>query len=357
MRKKILYLPNINFEESLVQKTKTTPLLEQLQFVPLLFLQPEDTLLVSYIPHSTFLDHLKMVLGRPIAQCIDIKSLQPGMFDELQSWGYTQEVAVAADQFQIAYPHPDFELVKQINSKAFSFEYGKKLPGAQLIFTKEELESFVQYVPGKKVFKSCFGFSGLGHLFLEDTDEGKVLPFMEAEWALGRPCIAEPWVERVMDFSTQWLLRDDEQRLLGVTYFESSSRGRWQKTKITPYVGCPHVEEHLAFVAPLLEKIRQLGFFGNLGIDAMVYQHENIKILQPIVEINGRMTMSLAALLLAQQLKQSEISVEYTDNKKGLQLLPEYIPNAAGHIKRFKKQLRLFLLGEPFSIAMPKFRL
>jgi len=350
MQKKIVFYPNINFEETLVKKTETTPLLAQLQFVPLLFLRPEDLLLVSYLPNSEFITYLEMILGRPVAQCIGVGDVSAGRFDELQydfhSWGYTQEAAHIADILQIHYLHPDFELVKYINGKAFSFEQGKKLPGARLIQSKDELEHFVREVPGKKVCKSCFGFSGLGHLFLEDADSiHTVLPFLEAEWERGRPCIAEPWVNRLFDFSTQWLITKEKSDLLGVTHFESSSRGRWQKTKIKPYADCPFVNEHVSFVQPVIDSIRKLGFFGYLGIDAMVYQYEKQTLLQPIVEINGRMTMSLVALLLAQQLQKAEICLEYTANKNGLQLLPEYIPDAVGHSKRFKKQLRLFLLS------------
>ena len=41
-----------------------------------------------------------------------------------------------------------------------------------------------------------------------------------------------------------------------------------------------------------------LGYFGNVGIDAMVYRSENGPQLHPIVEINARKTMGFAALEL-----------------------------------------------------------
>ncbi len=50
--------------------------------------------------------------------------------------------------------------------------------------------------------------------------------------------------------------------------------------------------------------VAKLGFFGFIGADALLYRHlENQSIcLYPLVEINGRQTMSLVALRLQKRI-------------------------------------------------------
>ena len=68
------------------------------------------------------------------------------------------------------------------------------------------------------------------------------------------PLIGEPWVERVMDFSTQW----QSGSLIGVTLFENEPNGTYKGTfagDVEPWA----LEEHLAVAKPLVEKIKHLG--------------------------------------------------------------------------------------------------
>ena len=109
--------------------------------------------------------------------------------------------------------------------KLFSFNESQKLPGAALIHTLAQLQQWEQKTEGPKVLKSCFGVSGRGHLFLPSLHMKK---FAEKEFAEGRPVIAEPWVERKLDFSTQWMIHQDQKiEYLGATICVNDHRGQY----------------------------------------------------------------------------------------------------------------------------------
>ena len=106
--------------------------------------------------------------------------------------------------------------------------------------------------------------------------------------------IGEPWVERILDFSTQW----KDGQLVGVTIFENEPNGTYKGT----YAGVVEewaLEDHLRVALPLIEKMGKMGYGGHIGIDAFIYLWEGERRLHPIVEINGRKTMSWVALQLA----------------------------------------------------------
>jgi hypothetical protein len=69
-----------------------------------------------------------------------------------------------------------------------------------------------------------------------------------------------------------------------------------------------------------------MGFRGNLGIDAMIYDQK----LHPIVEINLRKTMGWLALILGKNLS-------YEQGNEGV--LPNYLQ--VGKEITFQKQLKL----------------
>jgi hypothetical protein len=79
----------------------------------------------------------------------------------------------------------------------------------------------------------------------------------------------------------------------------SSDRKRWVYFPLT-FRGCfPFLQDHCKKAIPLLGKIAEVGYFGHVGIDAMLYtlpEDPHTLHLHPVVEINARKTMGWAAL-------------------------------------------------------------
>jgi hypothetical protein len=187
-----------------------------------------------------------------------------------------------------------------VNSKIFSFSHSPTLPFASLLYTEKEVLEWIEKTPGKKVLKTAFGTAGRGHFHI--PGKGDLAAFLKREFGKGLQVIGEPWVERTIDFSTQW----KDTVLLGATVFENAENGSYRAT----FAGAKGeifgayewaLAEHLAAAKPILEKVSKLGFFGHLGIDAFVYRWEGKERLQPIVEINARKTMSWAALQIQEK--------------------------------------------------------
>lgn len=88
-------------------------------------------------------------------------------------------------------------------------------------------------------------------------------------------------------------------------------------------------------------KIAELGYFGNIGIDAMVYTLPgHAPLLQPIVEINARKTMGWAALAFQQKHYPNDtVRFSFAPSKGGH--LPQAAISKAGKITSFDRNLKI----------------
>src|SRR5262249_54997975 len=204
----IIHLANTDFEFELIQDNgmcieeswKQHPLCYQLQYLPYLYAEDEDLVAVSSEPDSIPWRARSILLGS--------REQRPG--DECRSWGYSRRIQRWAEARQIIYRMPPWEVIKKVNSKAYSFERAPQLNHAALINNENELGRWLDHTSGLKVLKTCYGLSGRGHhLIYPQTSFDQILAFCQKEWALHRPLIGEPWLERVVDFSTQWFIHSD----------------------------------------------------------------------------------------------------------------------------------------------------
>lgn len=285
------------------------PLCLQLQFLPLLYANPEDWVAVTAMPPAEYLEGLQQLewWKQGLPRLVFLENCPPNPGSECISWGPSRQVQAWADAQQFHYSIPrDWEMVRLVNSKIFSFRYST-LSKAALVHNEKELHEWVNSFKGPKVLKTCFGLSGQGN---RRIDENVMTPelknFCEREWQQNRPLVAEPWLERLFDFSTQWMIHQNKSiKLIGTTKFETDAFGRYQGTCAGPEdvlfdADKPFLEAHKEAALKALREMATMGFFGHVGVDALVYhcRETRSQCLYPIVEINGRQTMSLIALRL-----------------------------------------------------------
>lgn len=315
-----LHICNANFEWELTQK-KILPLAEilqkppgnQLQFLPCLYANPEDGLVVTQ-KEPPWPNPLHMHL---------IGETDFSRYVRVESWGASPSVAAWAKEKAIAYSYPNWDVVKEVNSKAFSFVNSPALPGAELLFNEQEAATWCGKQKRPVVFKTCFGVSGTGHLIQQTIDVQAALTFMQKEWREGRPVIAEPWVERVLDFSTQWMVGNDKIDYLGHTLLLNDARGRFRQNRVSDAMDEIHLDKHREIALGVLKKIASRGYFGNVGIDAMLYKDNEHIHLHPIVEVNARKTMGFVALMFQQRHFPNEIVTFSFSPKNGLSINTE----------------------------------
>jgi hypothetical protein len=247
----------------------SNPQIEQLQSLPLLFAGPEDKVLVTHLPTDARHCHIDKPPNLPIVD-----------------WGASGAIAQYAKKHGLSYAHPNLDLVRQIQSKSFAFQC-HPLPGAALLYTPQEVSTWMEKTPGPKVLKRVLGFAGRGHFFSGNLDS-----FLAREFSQNRPVLGEPWLSRTLDFSSQWEVGETVQ-LIGVTQFEASQRGTYLATLPVEERYRHFIDRHLEVAWPIVQKIQKMGFFGSLGIDAFVYGNGQV---HPIVEVNARKTMGRVAL-------------------------------------------------------------
>lgn len=308
-----LHICNTFFEWELNRPTKISleeafnqhPVYQQLQFLPLLYKAPEDGILVTANPSNDPQLHL---YG---------EDLPP--YEGIVDWGASELIASWAKKQNIPYQAPPLSLVRKIHSKAYAHE---KCPvkGSAIIYNEGELK---QFIDRPLVLKSLLERSGRGHTIIHSSSPIVIKqPF---------PLLVEPWLERILDFSTQWTIDLDRSvTFLGTTICHNDARGRYLGSSVG-MKNPPFLDEHLSVARPILEEIAQLGFFGHLGIDAFLYKEEGKTKLRPLVEINARKTMGYAALMAA---KGRAITLNFSkENTKSL--LPKEILKRDGTRVKF----------------------
>lgn len=336
----LLHIANTNFEWELVQKkaVRLEQAIEQyqiplqLQFLPVLYAGPGDGVAVSCLP------------GEPFQSSHPLHLLsQPGKYQKVESWGASLSVQAWAKERNLTYEMPPWEIVRKVNSKEFSFSESRKLHNAALLHTEKEVEQWIASVEGRKVLKSCFGTAGRGHLFVPCEPE-KLKSFLNRE---GFPMIGEPWVDRVIDFSTQWVIEQNEKIVfLGTTECVSDARGQYVENRVGNILAeyQRFIDEHKEIALDILQKMAALGYFGNVGFDAMIYENDK---LHPVVEINARKTMGYVALKLQQmRFTKQMISLSYVNDSQNTNLLPNSIVRADGSRVVFAKKLVISVLDK-----------
>ncbi len=268
---------NFNLREAFLQH----PIFLQLQFLPVLYGGEEDAMLISDEPGQEYWDSLNV---KPPAY-FTLEEFPKDL--EIESWGPSQLIAHWAKSRGLNYSIPPWEVVKEVNSKQFSFENSPKLPDAELLFNESQAKRWLESFPDSKVLKTCYGVSGKGHLIIENEEWKRIAAFLQSEWDKDLPVIAEPWVERILDFSTQWLIdRDGQVAYVGATICQNDRRGQYQHNEVGDEKTLfgdklSFLTEHRQHAESILHIIASKGFFGNVGIDAMLYRHSNNIHLHP----------------------------------------------------------------------------
>jgi hypothetical protein len=116
--------------------------------------------------------------------------------------------------------------------------------------------------------------------------------------------ILEPWLARVQDLSSQWLLDDwGEVRLLGCTRQIVRPSGVWLGCEVVhdddgQGSGTAWDHELVAAARPLVEEAAHAGYVGVCGVDAFTWMHPRAQTerLRGVVELNARFTGGAVAL-------------------------------------------------------------
>ncbi len=299
--------------------------------------QSYDKALIEFTPNTEYLRQIEK-LNLPVQTYACWEELKP--YSIVNPWQSCSLLEKELSEKQCNLRFPYNWLKKDLDSKAFSLNFYTPSFDSFLIQTKEDILPYLENKQGKYVLKTKLGQSGQGHYFFQAQDllDHKTFPDIDYESAR-----LEKWVDRVYDFSSQWLL-DDKVCLLGICELINNSKGVYQAS-IFPRINQEYddfIEEHLCFTRPIMNDLYLKGYRGHLGIDSFIYRDGNQFKLCPIIEINPRKTMGYVALFLAHHFNKT-CMIELGDGSSPYFLLPKSI-TINNQPLVFKKNLNLKLL-------------
>ena len=200
---------------------------------------------------------------------------------------------------------------------------------------------------GPVLYKAAYACAGRGHLRAEE-DGAELRAWLERTIAEHGFVVAEPWLDRVVDFSALYEMAPGGVELVGMTQVENDSAGRFRGIKVAPKWSKllePEVAEFLFREAEVMDwyakRIPEMlgdvlpGYVGPVGVDAMVYRREDGSLaLRQVVELNVRMTMGRVALELQAKLAPGGWG-EFRVLKKGADTGGAIVLNDPGTAKEF----------------------
>ncbi len=277
-----------------------------LAILPAFLAGTDDLTLVPEIPGTA---HLESLHSAGIALPSFTTDISDHKFRNLLPWAWTPK---SYQQFDPPFPQPDpalyskatdLQLIEAIHENApDQISYGAFRPQP---VTRDTIP---QHRP--LILKAPFSTAGRDRILLTTP---------ETNWIEGHETlIAEPWLERIADFSIQYEFIPGEHLVRkGFVHLENSKSGTFRAASVTPRFSAGHPTELRRFLhegkknwflhylkytiePALINHLTAHNHQGAFGIDAFFFKTEQGQIkLRPLVELNPRFTMGRIALGLA----------------------------------------------------------
>lgn len=263
---------------------------------------PRLRVLAAMQPH---VDHVRRALLAPCdvdVECTDVGAectefvgrafcLTPSAVARLRERGIEAE------------PHPSIDVLRRVNSRAFSAALGQTLPDGSFVVDEDAARAILRREPvvGRAWrVKRCFGMAGRGQRILS-PGEGKPadLAFARAWFAEGGAQI-EPHVaiERELGIHGK-VCAEGVVRLGAIVTQRCDAAGAWIATERVVDIASDAEREHSVRIAEEGARVGvalwNAGYVGPFGVDAFTYRdHAGALCLQPRSEINARYSMGFA---------------------------------------------------------------
>ena len=305
---------------------KNVRLLEKdLDMVSLALARRDDVLLLHKLPSRKHLKNIR-AWGFPIPECIelsDTKDLKERRIGGMQPWAWQKKASDVLEPFS---HHMSEQVERKWRAESPSIWMSKKLgfqledmlgdPLGEWLTSIEEVEEYVKNATGDVLLKAAYSNAGRGHCRLLDGEwtesaHGWLKRVLNEHGAV----LAEPWLDRVLDFSAQYeISKDFEIKHCGMTRVLNDDLGRFQGSLVLPkwaqgldvelstflFRDCQvnHFYRH-SLPEELKELLKKSAYMGPVGVDSMVYRDAcGNYVFRPVVEVNARYTMGRVAIEL-----------------------------------------------------------
>ncbi len=199
-------------------------------------------------------------------------------------------------------PHPSFDVLRRVNSRAFASALGPTLEGAAFVVDLADAEARLRAEPvvgdGWRV-KHPFGMAGRNQrVVFPSRPDDRLVAFLAAGLQMGGLQI-EPNVPIEEEYAMHGFIAETGRVQFGALVRQHcDARGAWIATEpisradALPDGTSDRIAEEVRRVATALG---EAGFFGPFGVDAYAYRDRAGRLcLQPRSEINARYSMGYA---------------------------------------------------------------
>ena len=256
-------------------------------------------------------------LPRPILESCEMRTLPPA--DDEVVWGRVDEISA------------------RVNHRCFALkvaqELGCALPGARMVESTAVLaEHLAATGLTRWVVKAPLSAAGrerhiercAGGLHNPQTRQS-----LDGLFARHGPLLFEPWLRRTEDLGCTAFLYTEDPRLASFHRQLVDEDGRFHGIELLPLSAIDF--ELIRTVEQVGEALRRAGYVGPFGVDAWRYRDESGTVrLNPLGEINARMTFGLVALALAERLGSSGRLVFGRRIPAGPSIVPLLLPGDSG---------------------------
>jgi hypothetical protein len=197
-------------------------------------------------------------------------------------------------------PTPSPAVVAAVHHRAFHLQVaesiGCALPGARMVESLAELDGLT--LPRSWILKAPFSASGRSR-YIERNGPALTDPksrrTVERLFENHGPLLFEPWMDRTEDFGVSALLGPNELKIVGVHGQNVDRKGQFANIDLDPDLAWQERDLLLEATDQVADHLRDAGYVGPFGIDAWKYRTDSGIVLNPLGEINARMTFGLVA--------------------------------------------------------------
>lgn len=232
------------------------------------------------------------------------------------------------------------DVLRQLSSREFAVEYGhllyQDMPFALINgcvdYSMRKVSSRVDF----DIMQKASGSDVILKSFWSSSGRGNRIVYKDKPENVGTvkfPCVADVFYDKVLDFAMEFEVGDNSADFLGLSVFEASREGRYEKNYVESQVslavriadafgGC---RDDVLFMLDALRDchLRVLGrevagrYVGPVGIDMMVVRGgDGTCLFHPCVELNFRMNMGILALLVYERYGSSVESISLDTLKR-----------------------------------------
>lgn len=237
------------------------------------------------------------------------------------AWGWSREAHSLFDSLAVPIHAPDATCVKKVNSRLFSLRQNT-IPHAILISNKKDLALCPSY---PIVFKPLLGCAGAHFIRItqeNDPQERQLINALDN----GIPFIAEPWLERICDFSTRADIAENGHVTIAGTHRNVCNKaGAFYANLLIPHdpKQIPWREEIVKATIRIGQELHTHGYFGPYSTDSFTYRTANgTEALATGFDINARHPISTITYALKRKIG-TDVCIMYRFITRRRHILPE----------------------------------